>query len=104
VDSHSNSNHAVGKSALAGPCSLESVACARKRNEEGVSLRVDLDARVVRKGSSQHTPVRCENIDILVAELVEQTSRPLDVGEEEGDSPGGKLWHGSMMKALSHVV
>ena len=104
VNSHSNSNHAALKSALTVTRSIESIACARERDEEGVSLRVHLDARVIREGSPQHTSVRRESMDILVAELVEQTSRPLDVGEEEGDSPGGKLWHGSMMKALSHAV
>ncbi len=66
----------------------------RKRDEEGIALRVDLDAAVRREGFAHEALVLGERSGVgLGAELVEQPRRALDVGEEEGDDPGRQRPH-----------
>ena len=72
----------------------------REGDEEGVALRVDLDAAVAREGLAQDAAVLGERLCVgLAPELVQQPGRALDVGEEEGDGSGGEIaWHGIMMR------
>ena len=71
------------------------VGCApggREGDEEGVALRVDLDAAVGRERLAQRAPVLGERFAVRVrAELPEQARRALDVGEEERDRAGREL-------------
>ena len=61
-------------------------------DEEGVPLRIDLDAAVRRARIPHHPPVLGERVRIrLGAELVQKPRRALDVGEEEGDRAGGEI-------------
>jgi len=69
------------------------VASTRKREEEGVTLRVDLDAAVLCKEIARQLPVRGEKPGVPVAEALEERSRPLDVAEEEGDGAAREGWH-----------
>src|SRR5262245_48724497 len=66
----------------------------RERYEEGVALRVHLDSTPGSKRRAQHTAVLAQRGRVLLgAQLVQQTGRPLHVGEEEGDGPARKLGH-----------
>ena len=71
---------------------------ARKRDEEGVPLRVDLDARVLREGIPQNPPVLGEEVGVCRPVLLEEPRRALDVGEEEGDGATRELAHGSILE------
>jgi len=72
--------------------SPECARCGRKGDEEGVPLRVDLDAAVGVEGLAQDAAMLRQRRRIpLGTQLVEQLRRPLDVGEEEGDGSGRKV-------------
>jgi hypothetical protein len=84
---------------------VASVRGGRKRigrpwecDEEGVALRVHLDAAVALERLPQQPAVLREGVGVRVAELVQQARRALDVGEEEGDSATRKLPHGQMIR------
>ena len=64
---------------------LDSLARAIKRDEEGVSLCIDLDAATLLECLPEQPPVRLERLPVPVAERVEQPRRPFDVGEEKRD-------------------
>jgi hypothetical protein len=72
----------------------DGVARIVEGDEEAIALRIHLNAPVSRERFPQKPPVVTEHVRVPVAELVEQPCRPLDVGEEEGDSAGRKLGHG----------
>src|SRR6266511_3806113 len=60
--------------------------------EEGVSLRIDLDAAAGREGLPQESAVLGERLDVaLLPELLDQPGRALDVGEEESDGAAREL-------------
>ena len=64
----------------------------RESDEECVALRVDLYAAVGPARIAQRPAVLGERLAVrLRAELPEQPSRALDVGEEEGDRPARKI-------------
>lgn len=71
---------------------LECARCGRKGDEEGVPLRVDLDAAVGVERLAQDAAMLAECLRVVLGtQLVEQLRRPLDVGEEEGDGSGRKV-------------
>ena len=58
-------------------------------DEEGVALRVDLDAAVALERLAQHTPVFGQRLGVALGpKLVQQLRRTLDVGEEKRDGAG----------------
>ena len=62
-----------------------------ERVEEGIALRVNLDAAVRGERLPQQPPMLRQRGRILFRpELVQQLCRPLDIGEKEGDGSGGK--------------
>ena len=64
----------------------------REREEEGVTLRVDLDPALRGTGLADDAAVLGERIGVaLGAERVQQPRRALDVGEEEGDGAGREV-------------
>ena len=64
----------------------------RKRDEERVALRVDLDAAVCGERLAQKAPVLRERLGVRVwSERVQQPRRALDVREQERDRAGRKL-------------
>ena len=66
----------------------------REGNEEGVALRVHLDAAVGGKGLPEHLPVPGELLGVpLRAELFQQPGGALDVREQEGDRSARQLAH-----------
>ena len=63
----------------------DGVRGACEGDEEGVALRVDLDAAVSRERLAERAPVLGEHVGVPLAELVQEPRRALDVGEEKGD-------------------
>ena len=63
---------------------------AGEDDEEGVALGVDLDPAVAFERLAEDAAVLAQDVGIALAELVEEPGRALDVGEDEGDGPGGK--------------
>ena len=64
----------------------------REREEEGVTLRIDLHPALVGAGLADDAAVLGERIGVpLGAEGVQELGRALDVGEEEGDSAGRQV-------------
>ena len=73
-------------------CRRERPRRGRERDEERITLRVHLDAVVVRASFADHAPMLGKRLCIgLGPELVQQLRRALDVREEEGDGAGGKV-------------
>ncbi len=64
---------------------------SRERDEERVSLRVDLDAVMSCEGCSQRRAVLGEEVGITVSVLTEKARRALDIREEEGDRAARKV-------------
>ena len=67
-------------------CGVERAGRRRKREEERIALRVHLDAVRGRARVPDHATVLGQRLRVpLGAELVQQTRRALDVGEQERD-------------------
>jgi hypothetical protein len=65
-----------------------------ERDEERVTLRVDLDAVGSFKGRPKQTTMLVDQNRVRVAAaLVEQPSRSFDVREQKGDGPGREVGH-----------
>ncbi|GAA3623528.1 hypothetical protein GCM10022236_27380 [Microlunatus ginsengisoli] len=60
------------------------LGCIGEREEQGVTLGVDLDAVVVRTSSAQKSLMGGEQYRVGLAELTKQPSRSLDVGHDKG--------------------
>src|SRR5439155_26227056 len=93
VEAYADADRAAVERPLAFGGGRESVFRARKSDEEGVALGVDLDAAVAGEGLPEDAPVLRQRVGVGVAELVQQACRALDVGEEEGDGAGRELAH-----------
>ena len=73
-------------------CGCGGAGSRREREEERVALRVDLDAALAGAGLADHATVLGQSVRVRVcSEVVEQTCRALDVGEEERDRAGGEV-------------
>ena len=94
VDAHPDADRAGGERSLGcsggGDCPFR----GREGDEEGVPLRVDLDAAVARERFPQHPPMLAEEVRVPLAVLAQQPGRALDIREEEGDRAARELAHG----------
>lgn len=105
VQTHADTELARAKSLLRSPRSRKRVVRPPERDEKRITLRVHLNPTVPRKRVSQHAPVLLEQIRIRIAQLAQQLCRPLHVGEEESDSPRGKIaTHSVMMRDIAVYV
>src|SRR5439155_12312154 len=93
VQAHAYANRPLAQRLLGVRRCCERVLRTPKGDEEGVTLRVDLDAVVAVKDLAQKAPVVGERVDVAVAELMVQPRRAFDVREEERDSAGWQLAH-----------
>ena len=71
----------------------ERTAWIREGDKEAVPLRVHLDPAIACERLANELPVVCEHAGVVVAELVEEPRRPLDVGEEKCDRTCGQFSH-----------
>ena len=92
---HAHPDRSRGEPLACRLCGRRRSSRCRKRDEEGVALRVDLDTAVRGRGPAHDVPVLRERLGVARRpELVQQARRALDVGEEERDRSSGKLMHG----------
>jgi hypothetical protein len=91
VKAHAHPNRAGAERILAGLRGGNGVRGTREGDEEGVPLRVDLDAAVPLERFAECAPMLGEHVGVVLAELVQEPGRTLDVGEEEGDRSRRKL-------------
>jgi hypothetical protein len=81
-----------GERLVAGARSSRGALRCREGDEEGVALRIHLDAAVRGEGLPQRLPMLAERLGVRVrAERVQQPRRALHVGEEECDRAGREL-------------
>ena len=74
---------------------LNGVTGAREHEEEAVALHLDLDPAVEHEGLTQDLSVDRQRVDVAHApEVLEQSRRSFDVGEQQGDGAGRKISHG----------
>ena len=66
------------------------IRCTAERDEEGVTLGVNLGAVVRRERLPQQSPMLVESVCVCVSQLVQKLRRPLDVREEKRDDSGRK--------------
>ena len=85
VDPHANSGRARREAVLGDPRRLYGVGGSGEGEEEGVALRVDLDAPMRRGGLAKDPAVLGEHPDVRVAQFVKQAGRALDVREDKRD-------------------
>ena len=72
-------------------CRGDRVGRPGERDEEGVALRVDLDAVVSRERLPQRAAVLVEEIRVSRTVLLEESGRAFDVREEERDGAGRQV-------------
>ena len=87
VHTHAHTDCAAGQTVLPVGRGGEGVGRLRERDEERIALRVDLDTRVACERVTEDAPVCGERSRVIVAEVVQQPRRSLDVREEERDCP-----------------
>jgi hypothetical protein len=86
------------------PSRRDGVTGARECDEERVSLRIDLDARVARHHLPKEPAVLRQHLPVGVAELAESPGRTFDIREEERDGATRKLAHATMMERVCSRV
>jgi hypothetical protein len=64
-----------------------------ERDEEGISLRVDLLTAGLLERGAQELLVLAQRVRVAFAERLEQPGGALDIREQEGDCPGGQFGH-----------
>src|SRR5207302_9106097 len=72
-------------------CGRHRIRGTGEGDEERVAGGVDLDSAMTRPHLAQDPLMFREHLGVAVTELLQQTRRALDVGEEERDRPGRKL-------------
>jgi hypothetical protein len=83
----------VGQGSLRVDGGGEGPAGRGKHGEEGVAFRPDLGPAAVGDRLTQHSAVPVDHIPKLLPETLEEQSRPLDVGEQEGDDSDRQIRH-----------
>ena len=73
----------AGESSLSPDRGRDGFARARECREEGVALRVDLDAAVCGDDTAECPPMRLEHVAVAVAVRCCELGRALDVGEQQ---------------------
>jgi hypothetical protein len=92
VQAHAHSNRPFRERVATVSSRSKSIARLRKRNEERITLRVDLDTAMTCERIAQDTPMLCQHL-LLVAELVQQPRRSLNMSEQERDSAAREASH-----------
>ncbi len=102
VDAHADPDRACGKALERRGRRLERSGRSRERDEERVTLRVDLDTPLGAERLTQEAAMLRQSVGVRVgAELVQQLRRALDVGEEKGDGAGREIApHRRMMRQI----
>ena len=96
VDAHADGDRGRGQRLLGLPRRVERPRRGRERVEERVALGVDLDAAEAPEDLPEDVALLAEDSGVaLVAELVEEARRALDVREEKRHRAARELRHGA---------
>ena len=87
MQAHAHSDWPVAQRIARRRCRRQRVGRLRERHEERVSLCLHLDTAVARELFAQRVMVTGQQVRVLVAPLLQQPRRALDVGEQERDGP-----------------
>ena len=111
VEPHAHAHRApvrplvVAEGALGVDRGRDCVARPREREEEGVALRVDLRAAARAEGLAHEPPVVGRDVSVrLVAELLQEARRALDVREDERDGAAGQLGHRAYATPMNRLA
>ena len=92
VDAHAHPDWPGGQRGQRSGRRLERARRRRERDEEGVPLRVHLDAAVGAECLSKEAAMLCQRLGVrLLPKLMQEPRRTLDVGEEKRDGAGRKI-------------
>src|SRR5258708_36669156 len=81
------------KGTLGSHCCQDSLSGPNKNDEETIPLRIDLVTVMLAKSRAQQIAVLAQHASILLAQLLEQVRRPLDVSKEQCDGSCRQLRH-----------
>ena len=95
---HAHSDWPVAQRIARRRCRRQRVGRLRERHEERVSLCPHLDTAVARELFAQRVMMTGQQVRVLVAPLLQQPRRALDVGEQERDGP---TWSGTSERPRS---
>ena len=90
---HAHADRPAGKCALAVGGGGNGVRRAGEGDEEGITLRVDLDAVVLGKRRAESPPVLVQRLPVAVAELLQQPRRTLHIREQQRHHTGRERAH-----------
>jgi hypothetical protein len=68
--------------------------CMGEDNQERIALRAEFDPIVGREGGTHESLMRLEHVSVRWPQILKETRRTFDVGEEKEDCPGWQLRHG----------
>jgi hypothetical protein len=85
MQAHAYTDRSAAERILRSLRARDSIRGARESDEEGVALRVHLDAAATCKRLAEHAPVLGQHVRVPVPEFVQEPRGPFDVGEEKGD-------------------
>ena len=92
VQADADTDRSFEERVLAGERGGRGSRRGREGDEEGVALRVHLDATMRRESHAQYPPVLCERLRVGVgSKRVQQPRRALHVGEEKRDGAGRQV-------------
>ncbi len=77
------------------------VSRAWEREEERVSLHVDLDAIALAERVADDSAVSGQDLGVAVTETFEELGRSFDIREHEGDRSSGQVSHGRIVRLPS---
>ena len=97
VDPDSDAHGSVGERLLGVSSRGDRIGRARERDKERVALSVDLDPSVPRERVTEQLAVLRKDIRVTLAELVQQTRRAFDVGEEQRHRSARKSPHAGII-------
>ena len=94
VQAHSHAERALRERRLCLRCPSDRLTRACKRDEEAITLRVDLHAMLRDHRTSDKPPELGESRPVpLRTNLLQHRRRPLDIGEQQRDRAGRQLPH-----------
>src|SRR5213078_3196028 len=99
VETHADANRRAVAPGVRGERPLcrnggrDRVSRTFERDEEGVSLRIDLDPAVLREATPKKATMLGKHVAVLLAQPLDEIGGAVDVGEEKGDCSVRQLGH-----------
>jgi hypothetical protein len=102
VQSHPNADRRALERILRIGRRRDGLASRSERDEKRIALGIDFDTTVCVERLAQNATMLREGLgESLRAELLQQVSRPFDVGEQQGDGPRPNGLHSAMIAPVT---